>query len=323
MRLAGVLLLIACLVASPLPGSTQNSETFECQGGTNAAVLNACGARWEASNIRAHVAGGQYGGATPGCLIKTASLLDEMAAKWLRTNAFSLYKGPWPCGTEPAIAKADDGVLANACPRRVWSYDNRGANDCHLSQPKPVAQHQRVRPIFAPQPAPPTRMRAAGPTPIPTATPFDFNLLSNLMTVDSHRYVWWDGGSVNAGDSHDRSSSSRALFTGCSFRITSQESDVDGRVWSRSWSGNLRDIEPSGIDVEKYASQPASWQMNLTTSGHERLLQHTGTYKNEDGDIEDFQPDDATSVVKLVFTTNPRDTVEDPLRSAIFLCRPN
>jgi hypothetical protein len=166
-------------------------------------------------------------------------------------------------------------------------------------------------------------MQVVEPAPIPTATPVDFYVLSNLMTVGSHRYTWWDGGSVNAGDSHDRSSFSRAFFTGCSFRITTQESDVDGRVWSRSWSGNLRDIEPSGIDVEKYPSDPASWQMSLSTSRHERLLQHTGTYKNEDGDTEDFQPDDATSVVKLVFTTNPRDTVEDLLRSAIFVCRPS
>ncbi len=319
MRFAIVPLLAACLVASPLPGSTQNGVTFECQGGTNAAVVNACGARWEAANIRAHVARRQYGGASSACLVKTAALLEQMSAKWLRTNAFSAYKGRWPCGSEPAIARADDGILANACPRRVWSYDNRGANDCP-SRPKPVAQRRQFRSVSALRSS---RLSVIETTPIPTATPLDFNLLSSLMTVSSHRYRWWDGGSVNAGDSHERSSSSGAFFTGCNFRFTSQESDVDGRVWSRAWSGNLRDIEPSGIDVEKYASEPASWQMNLITSGREALLKHTGSFKNEDGDIEDFEPDDSTSVVKLVFTTNPRDTVEDLLRSAIFSCRPN
>jgi hypothetical protein len=319
-KLGNALLLAAVLVASPLSGFSQSGATFQCQSGADSAVINACGARWEAANIRAHVAAGQYGGMTPSCLTKTASLLDEMAARWLQKGAFTAYKGPWPCGSEPPIGKADDGALANACPGSEWSYKNRGQNSC---RPLRVAQYQQSAPAYAPPrviaPAPAFTLAS---TPLPTETPVDFNQLQNLMNVDQHRYRYWDGGSVSAGDFHDRSSSSNATFTGCSFQINWHESDADGREWTEAWSGSLRDLDPTNVALLPYASEPTNWLVSMTTQDRQPLLRHSGSYKNEDGDTEDYNPDDATSVIRLIFPNRPRDVV-DTLRAAIYSCRPD
>jgi len=128
-RLASCFALIASLIIA-LPTPVRADPAYQCEAGPNPAVVTACAARWEAANIRAHVAARDFGGASASCLTKTATLLDQIAAKSLATNRPLSFTGTWPCGKEPAIAKADDGALAQACPNAVWSYDNKGSSTC-------------------------------------------------------------------------------------------------------------------------------------------------------------------------------------------------
>jgi hypothetical protein len=105
--------------------------TFQCDkaGGTTA-IVNACGARWEAANVRAHVAAGQFGDSNAPCLTRYADLLQKLATQWVSANNFHPYSGPWPCGKRPKIGSADDGLLQGACPGGVWTYENRGQPGC-------------------------------------------------------------------------------------------------------------------------------------------------------------------------------------------------
>jgi hypothetical protein len=287
-------------VLGPIGTGAQSAvaPTYECDGGANAAIVNACAVRWEAANIRAHVAAGVYGGATPSCLERTAWLLDDMAGKWLKRNAFNAYNGPWPCGKHPAIAKADDGVLAAACPNRVWSYDNRGAAECSPSRPQ-VAQQQA--------PPPPQPMRAM---PAPAPTPFDFDNLSNIMASREHYFRWWDGGSVDAGDYHDRTVSNSALFNGCTFTIAYHEADTDGRTWEQTWTGNLRLANPYAITAVTIPATPANWRLRFETVGRAPNFGYTGT----------TQPADANYAVDIIFPYYPTLAI-NTLRAAILWCK--
>jgi hypothetical protein len=295
--------LIVFWAILPAIGRSQGATpTYQCDGGPNAAIVNACAVRWEAANIRAHVAVNAYGGATPRCLIQTAGLLDDIAAKWLKRNAFRAFNGPWPCGKDPAIARADDGVLSQACPGRVWSYDNRGANSCRPS-PRPVAQVQQYR-----------------PAPTPTPVSFDFDRLSNLIAGGSANFRWWDGGSVDAGDYHDRTTSNTALFTGCNFRVTNHESDDDGRVWQQSWTGTLRDANPVDISVSTLNSRPAAWVLRFGSTGRAALFQYNGSFKSADGNTINYSPANVTAVVATEYPYNPAAAVT-ALRAAIYVCK--
>jgi hypothetical protein len=145
--------LLACYAALPLPAAA--GTEFQCQGGTNPAIVNACGARWEAANIRAHVAANAYGGASPSCLRDTADLLASLASVWLAENKYTAFSGHWPCGNLPQVAGADDGTLAQACPNAVWSYGNKGASGCDGSVVAQVAPAYAPAPYVAPPPPPP------------------------------------------------------------------------------------------------------------------------------------------------------------------------
>ncbi len=114
-RRAMLVMGYSALLITSMPQGAQSAQSFQCLGGTDSAIVNACGARWEAANIRAHIAVGKYGGAPPACLDKTAQLLDQEAAKWLASNSYVKFTR-WPCGAKPAVASADDGVLSKACP---------------------------------------------------------------------------------------------------------------------------------------------------------------------------------------------------------------
>jgi hypothetical protein len=287
-------LLLIAFAPVAMSAQVAGAPTYECDGGANAAIVNACAVRWEAANIRAHVAAGVYGGATPKCLERTAWLLDDIAGKWLKRNAFNAYNGPWPCGKHPAIAKADDGVLAAACPNRVWSYDNRGAAGCSPSRTQ-AAQQQ----------APPPRV-----TPTPGPTPFDFDNLSNIMAGRRHYFRWWDGGSVDAGDYHDRTVSNSALFNNCNFTINYHESDTDGRTWEQDWTGNLRLANAYGISAVALASTPPNWRFRFETTGRAPNFGYTGT----------SQPADANYAVDLIFPYYPTLAI-NTLRAAILWCK--
>jgi hypothetical protein len=133
MRVLAFCLGLATVLVTASPTLAQSDNSFECRGGSNMAIVNACGARWEAANIRAHLVLQQYGGATPECLNTTINLLTYLANLWLGANKFWDYKGKWPCGELPAIASANDGALAQLCPNVVWSYTNRGAVACNFA----------------------------------------------------------------------------------------------------------------------------------------------------------------------------------------------
>ena len=125
-----------CLSVTPVSAASP----YQCESGPNDAIVAACGARWEASNIRAHVAAGDLGGATAECLNKTALLLESLAVKYVATNKVGNFNGSWPCGREPKIAKADDGALATACHGKSWTYRNQGKVACNMQIASTTAQ---------------------------------------------------------------------------------------------------------------------------------------------------------------------------------------
>ena len=258
----GALSFAILLAVSAMPVAAGNS--YQCDGGSNAAIVNACAVRWEAANIRAHVAQRDFGGSTPSCLLKTASLFDELAAKWLRTNHFTAFAGTWPCGKDPSVAKADDGLLDQLCPGRAWSYDNKGVSGCNVS--RSLAQAQQPMPQQAPQATP---------------QPIDFDGLANALASGSHYYRWWNGGAVDTGDYHDVTVSNTVSFNGCDFEITSNTRDFDGRSWHSEWSGNLRDVNVNRVWVYAIPSRPANWGFNFETIGRASRFTYTGT--NSDG----------------------------------------
>ncbi len=124
--LAAVTFCAAGTAASAAP-----TATFQCEKpGGNAAIVNACGARWEAANVDAHVASGNVGESNAACLQQYAALLRKLASGWATTKKFTPFTGPWPCGKRPTVGSDDDGVLASACPKGVWSYSNEGRPSC-------------------------------------------------------------------------------------------------------------------------------------------------------------------------------------------------
>jgi len=120
-------LVLVATVLSPQRGLA--ASTRQCDG-DNAAIVNACGARWGAANVRAHLAAGKLGGNDQACLLKTAIMLESIASKWQSTNTFTTFAGTYPCGAVPSVAVNDDGVLAKACPGKIWSYENSGVVPC-------------------------------------------------------------------------------------------------------------------------------------------------------------------------------------------------
>jgi hypothetical protein len=74
--------LSAFAVALGSPGIPASAaSTFACNNaGGSQATIDACGARWSAANLRAHIAAKQYGGSNAACLTRTASALESLAA---------------------------------------------------------------------------------------------------------------------------------------------------------------------------------------------------------------------------------------------------
>lgn len=151
-RLSAVTLAIT-LISATMVTPVVAAGSFACEkAGGSQAIVNACGAGWTAATLRVHIAARNYGGDTEACLAKTAALLEMLATKWVATGAYSSsYK--LPCGKMPAVASADDGLLAKACPNSVWSYANRGKVNCDTSM-------QRLQRLFARNGAGPARAPA-------------------------------------------------------------------------------------------------------------------------------------------------------------------
>lgn len=125
--------LLVSVVISVLPvRAAAEPDPFQCRKtGGSEAVVSACSARFQAANVRAHVAAGDTGGSNALCLVSYADLLEQLAASWAGLREYHAYGAPWPCGSQPAF-RTDDGVLAKACPDSVWSYDNAGATRCFI-----------------------------------------------------------------------------------------------------------------------------------------------------------------------------------------------
>jgi hypothetical protein len=197
-RLVIVRCSMAITVAAILLGVTVSparaDNAFQCNGGANAALVNACGARWEAANIRAHIAAQSNGGYTTACLTKTADLLDQLATKWVATNAFTAYTGVWPCGKQPTVATADDGALSQACPKSTWSYDNKGKVAC-----TPSAQAFAVA-VTPNAPAPKVAV-----TPSPCTGDWQSNAhLDEVLASNEEKIVAFDFGENRCtGPTHD------------------------------------------------------------------------------------------------------------------------
>jgi hypothetical protein len=127
----GAILVAVLVILTAASAPASPTTTFQCEktGGT-ATIVNACGARWEAANVRAHVALGRFGDSNAACLTRYAALLEKLATQWVSASAFHPYSGPWPCGKRPKVGSEDDGLLADACPGGVWTYENRGRPAC-------------------------------------------------------------------------------------------------------------------------------------------------------------------------------------------------
>lgn len=228
-RLVLTPLLILAFAAGGLLSPAFADNTFQCQGGQNTAITNACGARWEAANIRAHIAARKYGGYTPACLERTARVLEQRASAWISKNKYRPFEGPWPCGVEPWTAKADDGALAKACPGSAWSYDNRGVVNClavaAARKPRRVAAHVPSTPEPTPSPDPPSVISAR---------------LASALSGD-WRYNFEAGGHGNVGSLH-----TTVQLSDCHFNIASNDANVGGHFDSH-WTGNLGDVDPDSV----------------------------------------------------------------------------
>jgi tetratricopeptide (TPR) repeat protein len=128
--LAAISLGVVAMVFGPQI-SAANSN-FDCGGGGSEANTNACAARWEAANVRAHAAMGSYGSSARTCLTSYAAFLDRLAAGWVASGKYSEPSDAVPCGKRPDVARRDDGLLAKLCPGRIWSSANRGSVDCDI-----------------------------------------------------------------------------------------------------------------------------------------------------------------------------------------------
>lgn len=146
--IARIALTSAFIVATIGALPAQADSNYRCDSaGASPAIVNGCGARWRAANIRAHVSAGNTGDANAACLMKTADLLEQMATTWVASGKYTPFDGTWPCGSLPAIGGTDDGVLAKACPSAVWSYDNAGISGCTIPvAPNPVASDLPMTP---------------------------------------------------------------------------------------------------------------------------------------------------------------------------------
>jgi hypothetical protein len=137
-----VLTIVALL---PLPAIADGAYQCDSSAG-NIAIVNACGARWRAANVRAHVAAKAISGQDASCASSYADVLEQLAAKWASAKVYSEFTGTWPCGSEPNVA-SDDGILEKACPNKVWSYSNAGVSGCIIiavSQPDPEPRGSAV-----------------------------------------------------------------------------------------------------------------------------------------------------------------------------------
>jgi len=113
------------MTAPPLMAwqSQKAAATFACnRPGGEKVVMDMCGARWTASNLRAHALAGNVRGSDVATFFGLAERLETLAAERFSHGRFE--------GQLPAAASADDGVLAAACPGQVWSYANAGNPPC-------------------------------------------------------------------------------------------------------------------------------------------------------------------------------------------------
>ncbi len=148
-----IALISVALAGLSMSGSGLAAGSYQCDAaGGNAGIVNACGARWEAANIRAHISRGDFSPSRASCLASAADRLDALAAQWAGSRTYTRYTGSWPCGTRPAIG--DDGALAAVCPEAIWSYANRGVTSCRPRIARSTTVTRPPEPVQNVQPAP-------------------------------------------------------------------------------------------------------------------------------------------------------------------------
>jgi hypothetical protein len=235
-------LVLAAGFFAPIP-AVAGSE-YQCdKAGGNTAIVNACGARWQAANVRAHLGSGSQSNHDTACLTSYADLLEQLASNWAATKKYSEYTGPWPCGFKPE-SPDDDGMLAKACPNKVWSYGNAGIAGCIIA----------IAPTQEPTPAPAT------PAPIQTPPPMSADEIADRLTGDN-AYRAWDGGGVGKGAYYDQVDRNRVSFSGCTFSVEKHVVGNNGVHNDSYWTGNLRDVDPSTF-----------WLGHTTNSSPERQI---------------------------------------------------
>jgi hypothetical protein len=110
------------------------------------ARMEACAARWEAANIRAHVVlTDKLSVSTIDCLNGYAAALDHAAQQMMVTNKHVDTMTPH-CDLVKTFTTSSDDALVQICPGKVWSYDNVGLVSCAFRRPSTAATQTAPEP---------------------------------------------------------------------------------------------------------------------------------------------------------------------------------
>jgi virginiamycin B lyase len=189
-------IVIAIVFVPPVSAANSN---FECRG-DSVAIANACAARWEAANVRAHAAMGSYGTSSRACLVSYAAFLERSAAGWVASGKLPDTSAATPCN-RPDVARLDDGLLSKLCPGKVWRYSNRGSPGCDIEHlyrtpPSTLTENERrilVRAATGSEPGPAARL-ALHVTEYQIPTP---DSQTTAITVGPDHALWFTEYHVN------------------------------------------------------------------------------------------------------------------------------
>lgn len=227
-----IVLCAALFVASgwlQTPASAAGSFACEKEHGSQA-VIDACAARWTASNLRAHVATGRYSDRDVANFLATAERLETLATQWASSGKSTLFAEKLP-----AIANADDDVLAAACPGNIWTYANQGSPPCAYALNKRVAVE--TKPV-----SPATAAPADGPAHAGTAPATCYARPADEPELLGLGLYWWDSAECAQARSRWEAAHTRAAVSSESQPSSSSETLSSTRLLSPT-----QEIDKSGF----------------------------------------------------------------------------
>jgi hypothetical protein len=132
---AGIMILVSVFSPNRFAIGATGPPSYACDLQNGSGVkIEACAARWEAANIRAHLAlTDNLGPESVQCLKDYADALDQSAARMLAENRHVDIASP-ACELAATFAKAADDALTQVCPGAVWTYNNSENVKCDFNQ---------------------------------------------------------------------------------------------------------------------------------------------------------------------------------------------